>query len=311
VHRKLLPLGDQTILLPAHGSGSVCGGNIAERDDSTIGLERRYNPVFVKSRDEFIEAKIRERIPRPPYFAVMEKLNAKGGAPLAKRPSAVPLLQPARFRSEMGQGIVMDTRGPEAFAAGHLPDSYSVWAGGLPVFGGWIAGPTTPVYLVLTSIDELETAVLALARIGVDGVEGVLAGGFDAWRDAGLPIAQAGAVAPHALAAARAEYRVLDVREDTEFEDEGHVPGASHLYVGYLDRHLDAITPPLRTGERVAVTCSVGHRASLAVSILRRHGFERVDNLLGGMTAWGALELPTERGREQSVTTPEIEGART
>ena len=50
VHAKLLPLGDQTILLPAHGSGSVCGGNIAERDHSTIGLERRYNPVFVRSR---------------------------------------------------------------------------------------------------------------------------------------------------------------------------------------------------------------------------------------------------------------------
>lgn len=35
IHEKLLPLGDQAMLFPAHGSGSVCGGNIAERDEST------------------------------------------------------------------------------------------------------------------------------------------------------------------------------------------------------------------------------------------------------------------------------------
>ena len=50
VHAKLLPLGDQAIVLPAHGAGSVCGGNIAERGDPAPGLERHYNPVFVKSR---------------------------------------------------------------------------------------------------------------------------------------------------------------------------------------------------------------------------------------------------------------------
>jgi hydroxyacylglutathione hydrolase len=68
IHAKLLPLGDQAILWPAHGSGSVCGGHIADRDESTLGLERTYNPVFTKSREQFIDAKIEERIPRPPYF---------------------------------------------------------------------------------------------------------------------------------------------------------------------------------------------------------------------------------------------------
>ncbi|MCB2447481.1 MBL fold metallo-hydrolase, partial [Listeria monocytogenes] len=40
VHQKLAPLGDQAILLPAHGAGSACGGNISERDESTLGIER-------------------------------------------------------------------------------------------------------------------------------------------------------------------------------------------------------------------------------------------------------------------------------
>jgi hydroxyacylglutathione hydrolase len=208
-------------------------------------------------------------------------------------------------------GGVGEVRGDrEAFAAGHIPKSYSVWAAGLPVLGGWIAGPSTPVYLVLSTIDALSDAVLSLARIGVDNVAGVLAGGFDQWRNEGLPVARSGALTPREVERMLGNVRVLDVREDSEFEQGGHIPHASHLYVGYLEKHLRRITPPLDASARIAVTCSVGHRASLAASILRREGFEHVDNLLGGMTAWKKLELPIERGKEHTVTTPEIEGER-
>lgn len=310
VHQKLAPLGDQTQLYPAHGSGSVCGGNIADRDESTLGLERLYNPVFTKSRDEFVRAKIEERIPRPPYFSAMEKLNLRGGAPLAKRPNEVALLQPKQLASLMSEGIVIDVRDPEAFAAGHIPTSYSVWAAGLPVFGGWIADPATPVYLVLSKMDELESAFLSLARIGVDNVAGVLAGGFDAWRNAGQPLANTGAITPRELNDKKKEIRVLDVREDSEFEAEGHIPRASHMYVGHLEKHLHEIKPPLAKSDRLAVTCSVGHRAGLAVSILQRQGFTQVANLLGGMTAWSSLDLEIEKGKANTVTTPDIEGER-
>lgn len=210
----------------------------------------------------------------------------------------------------MARGLVIDTRDPEAFAAGHIPRSYSIWAAGLPVFGGWVAGPSTPVFLVLTKIDELEDAVLSLARLGVDNIAGVLAGGFDKWRDEGMPVARSGAVSPREVEAMLSKVRVLDVREDSEFEEEGHIPGASHLYAGYLEKNLRKISPPIERSEHVVVTCSVGHRASLAVSILRREGFEHAGNLLGGMTAWGKLELPTEKGAERTVTTPDIEGER-
>ncbi len=137
IHQKILPLGDQTLLYPAHGSGSVCGGNIAEYDESTLGFERTYNPVFISSKVEFIKKKVKERIPRPPYFDLMEKLNLRGGIKLSKSPEAVPTLSPKDFARESKNGIVFDTRLPEAFAGGHIPGAYSVWLDGLPVFGGW------------------------------------------------------------------------------------------------------------------------------------------------------------------------------
>ena len=56
---------------------------------------------------------------------------------------------------------------------------------------------------------------------------------------------------------------------------------------------------------------AVGHRASLAASMLLRRGARDVRNLLGGMEAWKKLERRTETGdSEHSVTTPDVEGPR-
>jgi hydroxyacylglutathione hydrolase len=49
IFTKLLPLGDQTIIYPAHGAGSVCGDSMASREFSTIGHERLNNPVLQKA----------------------------------------------------------------------------------------------------------------------------------------------------------------------------------------------------------------------------------------------------------------------
>jgi hydroxyacylglutathione hydrolase len=309
VHDKIAPLGDQALLWPAHGAGSVCGGNIADRDESTVGLERTYNPVFTLGIEAFARQKVKERIPRPPYFKLMEKLNLKGGIPLATKPSSVPLLQAKKFASESAQGLVLDARDPEAWAGGHIPGSLALWLGGLPVFGGWVADETTPVFLVLPRAEDAEKAILSLARVGVDRVEGILAGGFEAWRDAGLPVERTSATTPRELEETPGAV-VLDVRDDEEFETEGHIPGARHMYVGYLEQHLGKLRPPLEKDARIVLACSVGHRAGLAASILRRKGYRDVANLLGGMTAWEKLELPRIEGPENTVTTPDVEGRR-
>lgn len=296
VHRRLLPLGDQAQVFPAHGSGSVCGGGFAGYDRTTIGYERRYNPVFTHGRDEFMREKATERLPRPPYFQHMEKVNLEGGAPLAQSTAAVPSLQPQAFHERARRNrrcVVIDTRLPEAFAGGHVPCAYSVWLGGLPIFGGWVAAHDTPVLLV-TDEATADEAVLHLARIGIDRVEGMLAGGFEAWRDAGLPVARVGTLTARELHEARDRFAILDVREEDEY-DEGHAAGARHLYVGHLEARIAEVQRWLGKERPVAVTCSVGHRGSLAASILARHGFREVYNVMGGMKAWKALDLPLKR----------------
>lgn len=79
IHRKLAPLGDQALVFPAHGSGSACGGNISERDGTTLGIERGTNPVFKKSRKEFVAQKANENLPRPPYFLTVGRTLRSSG----------------------------------------------------------------------------------------------------------------------------------------------------------------------------------------------------------------------------------------
>lgn len=296
IHRKILPLGDQTILYPAHGSGSVCGGDIAEYDESTLGFERSYNPAFTCTKEEFVRLKLEERIPRPPYFKLMEQLNLKGGTKMPGSAKLVPSLSPESFEKEAENGIVIDTRLPEAYAGGHLPGSYSIWLGGLPVFGGWIADDKTPTYLVLERPDDIESAYLHLTRIGVDNIKGVLAGGFEAWRDAGKKVSMSGTISALSKKLDNNEMKILDVREIGEFEEEGRIEGSYHAYVGFLPNV--EVEKALDPNEPIAVTCSVGHRASLAVSMLLRRGYKNVRNILGGITARDKAGLPLVKGVE-------------
>jgi hydroxyacylglutathione hydrolase len=232
-----------------------------------------------------------ERLPRPPFFRHMEKVNLQGGIEPILRPGGVRLVGVEEFDAACAGKLVYDTREPEAFASAYIHGSYSIWLGGLPVFGGWVGDAESPVFLVTDRDDDVDTATLHLSRIGIDNVQAALAGGFGSWRNSGNPMARAGSITPRELYAALEQFQVLDVREPDEY-DAGHIPSARALYVGYLPERLHELD--LSRDKPVAITCAVGHRAGLGVSLLLREGFHDVRNLLGGMSAWQALELPVE-----------------
>jgi hydroxyacylglutathione hydrolase len=291
VHEKLAGLGDTALVLPAHGPGSVCGSGMAERPWSTIGEEKRYNDVFTMDRGSFSRKKGRERIPRPPFFRHMEKVNLKGGLSPTLRPGATQLVDVETFARTCSDKLIYDTREPEGFAGGHIERSYNIWLDGMPVFGGWVGNERSPIYLVTDRDQDIDTAAMHLARIGIDNVQGGLAGGFGTWRRSGRPIRNSGVVTPLALAEDRDRFQVLDVREADEYA-RGHIPGSQHMYVGVLADKLDELE--IDRNQPVVVTCSIGHRSGLGASILLREGYSDVRNLLGGMTAWEKLDLAME-----------------
>jgi len=290
IFNKLIPLGDGVILCPAHGAGSVCGANIANRDESTIGIERIQNPLLKMSRDEFIKYKMAEKLERPGYFRQMEKYNLEGPPLLGCLPLPAPLT-PAEFEKEMERGaVVVDTSYPAAFGGAHVKGSYSIWLEGLPVFAGWVLSYDKPILLVLDDQHHLKKAVRYLIRAGYDRIVGYLKGGVEGWYNAGFTVEHMQVLTVHELKAKidqKEELTILDDRGEDEWV-KGHIKGAQHIYVGHIQERIADIPKD----KAVAMFCNVGHRAGLGASILLREGCREIYNVLGSMTAWRAAGYP-------------------
>jgi glyoxylase-like metal-dependent hydrolase (beta-lactamase superfamily II)/rhodanese-related sulfurtransferase len=290
LHRKLLALPDDTRVYPAHGAGSLCGRNISKDTWSTIGRERTMNAALKPmSREAFIAEVTRDVPETPIYYLYSRDLNKAGPALDAERPMP-PLLAPREFRAAAERGaVILDTRTGADFAASHpsgalnvpLDGQYASWVGTL-------LEPDQPL-LVVAGPDRTEEAVLRLARVGYEKVIGVLQGGVEAWRAAGLPVGATAQLPVESLAAGAPH--VLDVRRDREWETV-HLAGAKHIPLAQLPGRLGELD---RDAEWV-VMCASGYRSSIASSVLQRGGFTRVASAVGGLDAYLRAGLPVDRG---------------
>ncbi len=285
----LLPLGDEVIVAPGHGAGSVCGEAIAQRAWTTIGIERRSNAKLqIADRDAFVDAAggVGDR---PPYFRRVEVLNLEG-APLPHGVPAPPPLTPEAFVAAAQDAVVVDTRWETAFAAAHVPGSVSLWLDGLPLWAGWMLDYQRPILLVIDG-DDPDEAARRLVRLGYDDIAGFLSGGMWAWHTAGLDSASVGTVTAGELCGwldAGEGPALLDIRSAGEVESAGAVEGALRIPLGELPGRLDEVP---RRG-RTCVLCSGGLRSMTAASVLRAAGLDDVTVMLGGFAAWRSTTCP-------------------
>lgn len=291
---KLLALGDQTIIYPAHGAGSVCGGALADREFSTLGYERRHNPMLqIADRGAFIARKLAEHHYQPPYFREMERLNLSGAGPVGLL--APPPLDVSEFDTEQRAGAtVLDVRNVAAYLGGHVAGSVALPVGMIPAFAGWLLDPQHELLLVADDAAQAAAAARHLARIGYDRVAGFLAPALPAWAAKGAPFrcvpALSAADVRARIQAGEKNWTLLDVRGVTEVRKE-RIAGSRHIYVGELPKHLGE----LDRGRAYTTMCASGARATVAASLLRRAGFERVDVFMGSIGAWQAAGYPLDR----------------
>jgi glyoxylase-like metal-dependent hydrolase (beta-lactamase superfamily II) len=73
---RLRTLADHVTVLPGAFSGSVCGRGLSGTPVSSIGFERKFNPVFAMTDEhEFVELMLRDIPPRPPGAAEIRAAN--------------------------------------------------------------------------------------------------------------------------------------------------------------------------------------------------------------------------------------------
>jgi phage shock protein E len=85
---------------------------------------------------------------------------------------------------------------------------------------------------------------------------------------------------------------ILDVRSADEYA-QGHVPGAINVPHDQLEGRLASL-PELRDHDLV-VYCRSGRRSALALEVLKRHGYTRLQHLAGDMEGWQGASRPIER----------------
>ena len=294
INEKLLPLGDHVVIYPAHGAGSVCGGNIGSMEISTLGYEKKTNPYLRLDEDAFVERAENEELIVPRYFKKMEEYNLQG-PPLLSELSFPRPFSVADFEEHMQEPnmVVVDSRMPNAFAGSHIPGSLSIWLGGTSVYPGWLMPIKQYIIFVLERPIDIKKVATRFRRVGFDNMCGYLCPGMGEWQEMGKPISSLGTLSVQQLKLKlkNSEVTLLDVREPREWK-EGYVKGAKRIFFGDLAEQADS----LPKDKPMAVTCSVGNRSSIGASILKRKGFERVYNVLGGMTAWESLGYPMKKG---------------
>ena len=82
---------------------------------------------------------------------------------------------------------------------------------------------------------------------------------------------------------------VIDVRSDGEYA-QGHIINAIHQPLGGLAQQLSKLEKYRDC--TIITACRNGQQAASASGILRKHGFEKVFSLSGGIVAWQGASLP-------------------
>ena len=180
-HRLATELPDATEVFPTHGFGSFCSATQSDATDSTIGQEKRTNPVLTASEEIYVAELLAGLDVYPAYYAHMAPANSAG--PSAPDLSMPALAQPAELRSRIEAGEwVVDLRNRTVFAAGHVPGTFNFGLdGGFATYLGWLIDWGAPVTLLGETADDVATAQRELVRIGIDRPAAAAVGGPKQW----------------------------------------------------------------------------------------------------------------------------------
>ncbi len=286
IHQTLLTLPDSVTVMPAHGAGSSCGKNLSTELTSTIGEQRRTNPsVQPMSEDAFV-ALITDGQPAvPEYFHVNAALNKSRRAVLDQG-RRIPAVTASQLRAELAAGTrVLDARTPDDFAAAHLRGSVNVgFDGRFAETGGMVAEIGDRIVLITYPGEEQEAA-MRLARIGSDEAVGYFNvtsdGTFTPELADLLQAAPRTTVAELGRLLADEAVTLVDIRNPGEREF-GVIAGSVPIPLAQLSARIGE----LPVEKPIVVHCAGGWRSSVAASLLRARGVDRVSDLVGGYNEW-------------------------
>ncbi len=286
LREKILPLPDDTEVYPAHGAGSLCGKSLSKETWSTLGEQRKFNYALQPmTKDEFVKLVAADQPEVPMYFPRSAAKNLEGAAALDElaRPTALSTDEVFAF-----DGVVIDIRTNTEYGAGHVPNSINIGLGGqFASWSGTLIPIGTPIAIISNGADQVDEAVMRLARVGHETVIGYqFIGDYTGERKVIEQVA-VGEVAE--LSKTEKYLQLVDVRRPAE-HDAGHAHRSRNIPLDKLASEIDQLDPAVPS----YVICQGGYRSSIGCGILENAGFKKVFNVTGGTAAWIEAGLETE-----------------
>ncbi|WP_203336218.1 MBL fold metallo-hydrolase [Nocardioides limicola] len=269
-HRLADLLPDHAEVFPTHGFGSFCSATQSEASESTIGDERKHNPVLTQDEETYVRELLAGLSNWPAYYVHMAPANARG-------PEAPDLTPPAeadpaelRRRIDTGEWVV-DLRSRTAFAAGHAPGTLNFGLdGSFATYLGWLIPWGTPLTLLGETAEDVAEAQRELVRIGIDRPAAQATGKPEDWTTGPVASFPTATFADLAQVRHHRDVVILDVRRGDEHQAAA-IDGAVNIPLHELLPRLDEVP----TGE-VWVHCAGGYRAAVAASMLSARGRDLV-----------------------------------
>jgi hydroxyacylglutathione hydrolase len=194
--QRLMELNDYVEVFPAHFEGS-CGRGMCGRPSSTIGFERRFNPMLQLSNvDDFVRELTSVRPAKPLNMEAILATN-QGTAtmdwamlrhPLPHVDDVAP--DEAQSRIESGEWWVLDVREDEEWQRMHIPGSHHISQAQLAGRLAEIPAAAVPL-LVCQSGVRSHRAAQFLKQTDYPKVFS-LEGGVSAWQALGRPVERGG-----------------------------------------------------------------------------------------------------------------------
>lgn len=287
LRNKIMPLSDDITVYPAHGAGSACGKNMSKETTDTLGHQKATNYALQPelTREAFKKEVLTGLVAPPSYFPLNVLMNIQGYDSIQdvlKRGQHA--LTPAAFEAAANEtgALILDTRKPEEFAKGFVPNSVNIGIDGN--FAPWVGAMIPDIkqqILIITEPGREEEVVTRLARVGYDYCIGFLEGGFEAWQRSGQEVDMIQQVDVNQLQGLVAQgANVLDVRKKSEYHSE-HVVDAENAPLDFINDSMQQINKD----KTYYVHCAGGYRSMIFISTLRARGYDNLVDVKGGFKA--------------------------
>ncbi len=285
INTKIKPLSDNLVVYPGHGAGSACGKNMMKETVDTLKNQKVSNYALNGkfNKEDFVK-ELTENLPEPPaYFPLNVKLNQTGYLDFdTVLENSMKKINSEEFKEliKNPQIIILDTRNSKDFIKSHIKDSIFIGLEGrfAPWVGEIFKDIKTPMILVCNEGSQKE-AITRLSRIGFDNCLGFLEGGVKKWiKDGNETESLENLNSKNFIDILKLnKIDILDVRRESEFKNK-HIEGAMNIPLSNLKEKAQDI----KQSENLYIHCAAGYRSVIAISILRKMGYNKLINISDG-----------------------------